>query len=39
MPYRVEVWDGQMLLRSATFSVDTGLDVPDTLANRVVVLR
>jgi hypothetical protein len=36
MPYRVEVWDGQALLRAAAFSVDPGLDVPDTLANRVV---
>lgn len=38
MPYRVELWDGQTLLRAATFSVDPGLDVPDTLANRVVPL-
>ena len=36
MPYRVEVWDGQQLLHAAVFSVDPGLDVPDTLANRVV---
>ncbi len=36
MPYRVEVWDGQQLVRAASFSVDPGLDVPDTLANRVV---
>lgn len=36
MPYRVEVWDGQQLIRAALFSVDPGLDVPDTLANRVV---
>lgn len=36
MPYRVEVWDGEQLVRAALFSVDPGLDVPDTLANRVV---
>lgn len=36
MPYRVEVWDGQQLVRASLFSVDPGLDVPDTLANRVV---
>jgi hypothetical protein len=38
MPYRVEVWEGSQM-RSATFSVDVGLDVPDTLANRVVAVR
>lgn len=38
MPYRVEVWDGQQLVRAATFSIDPGLDVPDTLANRVVAV-
>jgi len=37
-PYRAEVWDGQTMLQAATFSVDPGLDVPDTLANRVVAL-
>ena len=36
MPYRVEVWDGQQLVHAALFSIDPGLDVPDTLANRVV---
>ena len=36
VPYRVEVWDGQQLVRAASFSVDPGLDVPNTLANRVV---
>jgi hypothetical protein len=38
MPYRVEVWDGGQM-RAAIFSVDVGLDVPDTLANRVIAIR
>lgn len=38
MPYRVEVWDGQQLVRASVFSIDPGLDVPDTLANRVVAV-
>jgi hypothetical protein len=36
MPYRVEVVDGAQVLFAAAFSIDPGLEVPDTLANRVV---
>ncbi|HYC02247.1 MAG TPA: hypothetical protein VED40_03085 [Azospirillaceae bacterium] len=36
MPYRVDVLRGEQLVGSALFSVAPDLDVPDTLANRVV---
>jgi len=36
MPYRVEIIAGGQVLRAANFSIDPGLEVPDTLANRVV---
>lgn len=36
MPYRVEVLDNAQVLHAATFSIDPELEVPDTLANRVV---
>ncbi|HYE49425.1 MAG TPA: hypothetical protein VEB20_07540 [Azospirillaceae bacterium] len=36
LPYRVFVLRGEQVLGSAVFSIDPGLDVADSLANRVV---